>query len=97
MLISLKNTSDYKLKFESQAEKYLKKLVIKDKKTASIILKAIREILNDPYNSDMMKGNKKGVRKKKQGDYRILFKINNNVNPAEIRIYIVGHRKNVYK
>ena len=97
MLINLKNTSDYKLKFESRAEKYLKKLVIKDKKAAQIIFKAIGEILEDPYNSVIMKGNKKGFRRKKQGDYRVIFRINNLSNPPEIRIYVVGHRRNVYK
>ena len=97
MLISLKNTSDYRLKFEPQAEKYLKKLAIKDKKVANIIFKAIKKIINNPHNSDILKGNKKRIRKKKQGDYRVFFRINDSVNPPEIRIYRIGHRKNVYK
>ena len=93
----LRKKLDYELHYDTNVVKYLKKLVKKDKETVIMLLNTIEEIHEYPYNSDILKGNKKGDRKKRKGDYRIIYRIDNAVNPPQIRISKVGHRKKVYK
>ena len=95
MLINLKNTLDYDLIFDPKAEKFLKKLSRKDKKTAQILLNAIKKLSKDPYNSKSLKGILKGNRRIRKDSYRIIFRIVKNSN--EIRILEVEKRSKAYK
>lgn len=95
MLINLKITSGYDLIFYSKAEKFLKKLSKKDKKTVQLLLNAIKELPKDPYNSKSLKGILKGNRRIKKDSYRIIFRIVKSSN--EIRILEVERRSKAYK
>jgi mRNA-degrading endonuclease RelE of RelBE toxin-antitoxin system len=53
-----------------------------------------RKIRSDPLSSDTLKGNRKGCREVCKGNYRIIFRIDNN---NIVRILKIGHRKHVYK
>ena len=97
MLINLKNTSGYNLIFDPKAEKYLKKLSRKDKKSSNIILNNIKKILIDPYNSISIKTSVFKERRVKAGDYRIIFIIVEDKNPPVIEITRIGKRATVYK
>ena len=50
-------------------------------------------LLMDPINNgELLKGNLKGYRKLRVGDYRIVYK----VYDAEIRVLGIRHRKDIY-
>jgi mRNA interferase RelE/StbE len=86
---------DYELVFDTNAEKFLKKLSKKDGKTAKILLNAIKEILRNPYNSKSLKGIFRGYRRIRKDPYRIIFIINKKSN--EIRILEIERRNKAYK
>jgi len=96
MLINLKNTS-YRLIFSNSSERYLKKLRKRNKDDFDSLIKNIQLIINNPYDSKLLHGKLKGLRRVKNKDYRVVFFIENNLNPPEIQIIEVGKRKNVYK
>ena len=58
----MKSILDYDLIFDSNVEKFLKKLARKDKQGVQVLLDTIREIPKDPYNSKSLKGLLKGNR-----------------------------------
>lgn len=82
------------ISYSPEVIKYLKKTYKKDKKIYYLILSTLQEIIEDPYNSDLLKGIPKNRRKKRKGDYRIIFRIQKN---DTMRIIKIGHRKNIYK
>jgi mRNA-degrading endonuclease RelE of RelBE toxin-antitoxin system len=47
-------------------------------------LRDIKELTNNPYDSDFPKENYKGNRKVRISDYRVFFRINNN--PPEMAL-----------
>lgn len=96
MLIILKNTS-YKLIFSNSSDKYLKKLKKRNKDDFDSILKNIILIVANPYNSKLLHGKFKGLRRVKNGNYRVIFLIETKLNPPEIQIIEIGNRKNIYK
>lgn len=96
MLINLKNTF-YKLIFSKNSEKYLKKLKKKNKDEFDDLLKIIPLIINNPYDSKLLQGKLKGLRRVKSKEYRVIFFIENSLNPSEIQIIEIGKRKNIYK
>ena len=95
MLISLKIHSSYKLTITNKAYHYLKKIGRKNHNDAKSILETITEIPKNPYDFALLKGNFNKVRRVKVGSYRILFDIDENKNPSEVRIIDVGKRKNI--
>jgi len=95
-LINLKNTS-YKLILSNNSEKYLKKLKKRNIDDFHNLLKNISLTVFNPYNSKVLHGKLKGLRRVKVGDYRIVFFIENKLNPPEIQIIEIGQRKNIYK
>ena len=97
MLINLKNTLDYEIIFHPKAEKYLKKLSKKDRKTTNILLNTIKKIHNNPYNSINLKSRTEKEKRVRIGDYRIIFKIVEDKNPPVIEITRIGKRTSVYK
>ena len=96
MLINLKNTS-HKLIFSNRSEKYLKKLKKRNKDDFDILLNIIGLIVNNLYESKLLHGKLKGLRRIKNKDYRVVFFIKNESNPPEIQIIEIGKRKNIYK
>ena len=95
-MINLKNTS-YKLILSNNSEKYLKKLKKRNIDDFHNLLKNISLTVFNPYNSKVLHGKLKGLRRVKVGDYRIVFFIENKLNPPEIQIIEIGQRKNIYK
>ncbi|MCL2116342.1 MAG: type II toxin-antitoxin system mRNA interferase toxin, RelE/StbE family [Methanobrevibacter sp.] len=92
----MKNTS-YKLILSNNSEKYLKKLKKRNIDDFHNLLKNISLTVFNPYNSKVLHGKLKGLRRVKVGDYRIVFFIENKLNPPEIQIIEIGQRKNIYK
>jgi mRNA-degrading endonuclease RelE of RelBE toxin-antitoxin system len=88
---------DYELVIPNSILKDMDKLKKKNKKSAEKILKGLEEIQKNPYNSDVMQNYFKGCRKKRKGEYRIIFDIEHSTNPSEIHILLIGHRKDIYK
>ena len=88
---------NYKLKFTKNAYKSLKKITTEDKNIGKGLYDSIGEILENPLNSKLLHGKFKGARRVRKGKFRIVFYMNNNCNPPEIRIYEIGKRQNIYK
>jgi len=97
MLINLKKDTSFDLFIETNPDRFLKKLNKQNKEDLKKLLKLIYSISSNPYNSKLLHGKFEGLRRVKKGDYRVVFVINKNTNPYEIRILDVGKRKNVYK
>ena len=91
--MSLKNGIKYKINIKKQADKYLLKLSKKNKKDFEILLGCVKNLPEDPYNSKSLHNNLKGLRRVKQGEYRIIFRIDDSI----IKILSIGKRSNVYK
>jgi mRNA-degrading endonuclease RelE of RelBE toxin-antitoxin system len=98
MLMNLTEDMGYKILFSSNVDKFLKKLSKKNKKDLKIIREAIVSILQDPYDSKMLKGTFKDYRRIRKDPYRIIFKIKKNKNSKnEILILKIAKRSNIYK
>lgn len=87
----------YNITFTTKADHYLKRLGRNNKNDLVILIEAIKEISNDPFNYKMLYGKFKGARRLRKGNFRIIFYVNENTSPPEIRIYEIGKRKNIYK
>jgi addiction module RelE/StbE family toxin len=92
-----KSTDCYKVIYSNTFDKSFARISKKDKQIAERILRVMEEISNDPHNSDILSPPLKGARKKRVGQYRIIFEIFTSSNPPEIHFLDVGNRKNVYK
>lgn len=88
---------NYKLKFNKSAYKSLKKITTEDKNIGKGLYDSISEILENPFDSKQLKGKFKGTRRVRKGKFRIVFRVNENSSPPEIRVYEIGQRKNIYK
>ncbi|KZX12221.1 type II toxin-antitoxin system RelE family toxin [Methanobrevibacter filiformis] len=62
-----------------------------------MIWEGVHEIKEDPYNSKLLKHSFKGYRRKRKGDYRIIFDILFSMDPKRILILQIGKRSNIYK
>ena len=91
--MSLKKDIKYKINVKKQADKYLLKLYKKNKRDFKILLAAIKNLSENPYDSKHLHENLRGLRRVKKGKYRIIFRVDNSM----IKILIVGKRVNVYK
>ena len=83
----------YQLNLLEDPKKYLKRL--KDKKLLFRLVKTIESLKYNPFpqNSKKLIGNL-GYRLR-VGDYRILYTVDKVIKIIEI--YMIGHRKNVYR
>lgn len=83
----------YQLNLLESPKKFLGK--IKDKKLLFRLVKVIEDLKYNPFpqNSKKLKGNL-GYRLR-IGDYRILYTVDKVVKIIEI--YMIGHRKDVYR
>jgi len=84
----------YNITITSKADNYLKRLGKNDLET---IIEAIKEIPNNPFKYKTLHGNFKGARRLRKGKFRVVFYVNKNSIPPEIRIFEIGLRKNIYK
>lgn len=85
-------SSEYEFVIPKKVGKYINK---QDKNTKELIFNCLGDIEKDPYNSDLMKSHYKGARKKRKGDYRIIFII--NTDTYEIQIIKIGKRTSIYR
>ncbi|MAE42904.1 type II toxin-antitoxin system mRNA interferase toxin, RelE/StbE family [Candidatus Woesearchaeota archaeon] len=82
---------NYKVIIQSPAKKDLKKL---PKKEATIIIKKILSVCENPLNSiERLKG--RNLWKLRIGNYRAIIYL--NTKDKELRILKIGHRKEIYK
>ncbi|WP_067259652.1 type II toxin-antitoxin system RelE family toxin [Methanobrevibacter cuticularis] len=93
----MKKNSDYNLVIKPSAKRYLIKLSKKNKKDSKLLLKSIKKIPNNPYNSISLKSRVNKERRVRTGDYRIIFKIIEDENPSVIEIIRIGKRASIYK
>lgn len=83
----------YKIEWTKSAEKDLKKL---SKPEGKRIYDKVGEVLsNSPHKYELMQGLYSGHRKFRVGNYRIIFKINEQI--VTVEVIKVGHRSDVYK
>ena len=75
----------------------MKKITHEDKNIGKRLYDSIGERLENPFDSKPLQGKHKGARRVREGNFRIIFRLNKNSNPPEIRIYEIGQRKNIYK
>jgi mRNA interferase RelE/StbE len=82
-----------KVEILKKAQNDIEKL---DKKELKDILLTIKDLENYPNISNIKKlVNYKPIYRKRIGNYRILFEVIEKM--AEIKIYKIGHRKNIYQ
>jgi len=92
----LKKDTNYTIRLHPQVDRFLNRISKKDKKTLEIILKAIKEIRDNPHGCELIQGSLE-TRKKRKGNYRILYRINKSTQQPLIEIAKVNHREKVYK
>lgn len=93
--MNLKKDIKYKINIKKPVDKYLMKLSKKNKKDLKIILTAIKEISNNPYNSVRLTDKTEKERRIRKGKYRIIFTINTELD--EIQILKIGKRTSIYE
>lgn len=87
-----KGEAGYKVEFTQRAYKEYSKL---EKVTAQRILEAINSLSYDPYEGKVLRGELKGKRSLRVGDYRVVYKIEPE-RSRKVIILAVGHRREVY-
>ena len=81
----------YKIQYKSSVKKDLKQLTNIE---ANKILTQIENILTEEADRfPMLKGEFKGLRKFRVGDYRVIF----TLTKEEVTILKIGHRRDVYR
>lgn len=88
-------SADYRIKFDNQAAKDVKKLHRSHAKITSKIIQLIDSLSFHPYQGKALKGKNKGCYSLRQGDYRIIYEI----HPQQKIIHVIriGHRKDIYR
>lgn len=81
----------FKIKYKSSVIKDLKSLS-KDE-TKKIVNQIEIVLIKDARNFPALKGEYKGLRKFRIGNYRVIFSLSGN----DVTILKIGHRKDVYK
>jgi len=81
----------YAIEIEPPAQKFIRKLETREQDR---ILKKIEELRTKPNVGKMLTGQLAGIRSLRAGDYRVLYKIKENL--LTIFILRVGNRKNIY-
>ncbi|KZX09875.1 type II toxin-antitoxin system RelE family toxin [Methanobrevibacter filiformis] len=66
----------------------------KDKTVGELLLKGLNEIKRNPHDSEFLKFHYKGLRKKRKGNYRIIFKISDD--EKTVIVTKIGKRDKVY-
>jgi len=85
----------YKVVLLSDAQKFYKKLFLKDRLIFNRIKNALESLQQDPLQGKALRHKLKGLYSLRVGSYRIIYQIEKKV----VTIYIldIGHRKEVYR
>lgn len=83
---------NYELEYTKSFFKKLKKL---DKTVLNNVLKALENILDNPYQGSLLIHPKERLWKWRVGDYRVIYKIVEK--EKKVVLILVAHRKKVYK
>ena len=87
-------TGRYTVVLSKLAQEKFDRFIQADRNLGKQIAKAIERLALNPNLGELLKGNWKGYRKYRTGDYRIIYRLEH----AQLLIYIItiGDRKNVY-
>ena len=88
-------TARYAVDFSELAREKFDQFIHARRKTGEQVAKAIDRLASDPGLGEFLRGEWKGYRKYRTGDYRIIYR----VERSRLIIYIVtiGDRKDVYR
>jgi mRNA interferase RelE/StbE len=81
----------YRIRFTPEASQCISRLHPSNKK---IIKNALDELRNEPYAGDDLQDEFAGFKSLKPKRFRIIYTVEEERN--EIRIYYVGHRRDIY-
>lgn len=59
------------------------------------VIERIEDLSKNPFLGKPLKGELKGLWSLRIGEYRVIYTIDKS--NKEVRIYVIGHRKKVYK
>ncbi|OHB75829.1 MAG: hypothetical protein A2Z34_11145 [Planctomycetes bacterium RBG_16_59_8] len=81
--------------FAKRAEREFDRLARSDRSLGKRLATAIERIAADPDSGELLTGDFKGYRKRRVGDYRIIYRVEH----ARLIIYIIAvdHRSDVYR
>lgn len=82
----------YKIQWKTAAERDLRRL---PKNVVPLILDAIEQLAENPYNNVKKLKGVKNLFRSRVGDYRIIYEIKNQA--LIVQIVHVGDRKDIYK
>jgi len=88
----MENKIDYTIIYSKRFEKHFRKL---PKNIQKQIINLIENLKHDPYIGKPLKFNLRGYWSLRIGNYRVIYKIDKQ--NKIITIYIVRHRRKVYK
>ena len=94
ILMILKKDISYKIAFNTKTDKYLMKLLMKNKITLATLLEIIKKFSRDYYTSEILKGELKDRRNQKK---RLQDNFYYKLDLCEIEIVKIGKRTNIYK
>lgn len=88
-------SGNFQVVLDPQARKELEKLWRSDRRLATLVVRALDALPEDPFTGKPLAGVHKGVYSLRQGDYRILYEVYRQAHA--IHIIQIGHRKEVYR
>lgn len=83
---------NFNLRFKHSATKSLKKTPLTDRER---IMQRILNLREEPLPENSIKLSNEGAYRIRQGNYRIIYTIDNNI--LQIEIIRIGHRRNIYE
>ncbi len=88
-------SANYRIEFDNQAAKDIKKLHRSHPKIISKIIRLIDSLSSHPYQGKPLKGKNKGCYSLRQADYRIIYEL----YPKQRIVHVIriGHRKDIYR
>lgn len=84
----------YRVVFSKLADEKFSLIVGSDRKVGEQIAKAIDRLSLHPERGEFLKGPLQGCRKYRSGDYRIIYRVENE--KIIVFILTLGHRKEIY-
>ncbi|MBT9147336.1 MAG: Toxin RelG [Syntrophomonadaceae bacterium] len=88
-------SADYRIKFDNQAAKDVKKLHRSHPRITSKIIQLIDSLSSHPCQGKPLKGKNKGCYSLRQGDYRIIYELYSQ--QRIVHVIRIGHRKDIYR
>ena len=81
----------FSIRIKASAAKELKRVVKPDR---TRIVSAIDRLAENPFLGDALKGDMRGLRRLRVGDYRVLYEVRESV--LVVLVVRVAHRRDVY-